>query len=69
LNVDIWDQGDAVGAWFGDNLAAVLFPTADTLKQLKQLAERQPQPPQLLLIVNPQWELEVGGCGSWLATC
>eukprot|EP00775_Hariotina_reticulata_P010382 gene10382-10540_t len=55
LNVDIWDQGDAVGAWFGDNLAAVLFPTADTLKQLKQLAERQPQ---LLLIVNPQWELE-----------
>lgn len=51
--------GDAVGAWFGDKLAAVLFPTADTRKQLQQLAERSPNPPDLIIIANPQWELEV----------
>jgi hypothetical protein len=53
-------SGDAVGAWFGDKLAAVLFPTADTRKQLQQLAERSPNPPDLIIIANPQWELEVG---------
>jgi hypothetical protein len=53
-------QGDAVGAWSGDNLAGVLFPTADTIKQLRQLAERSPKAPELLLIFNPQWELQVG---------
>ncbi|WIA29393.1 hypothetical protein OEZ86_011897 [Tetradesmus obliquus] len=58
LGVDIWDQGDAVGAWSGDNLAGVLFPTADTIKQLRQLAERSPEAPELLLIFNPQWELQ-----------
>eukprot|EP00879_Flechtneria_rotunda_P003240 GHRR01003463.1.p1 GENE.GHRR01003463.1~~GHRR01003463.1.p1 ORF type:complete len:292 (+),score=64.75 GHRR01003463.1:691-1566(+) len=58
LDAAIWDQGDAVGAWFGDKLAAILFPTADTFKQLKELAERQPNPPELLLIFNPQWELQ-----------
>jgi hypothetical protein len=56
-------QGDAVGAWAGDKLAAVLFPTADTIKQLRQLAERKPKAPELLLIFNPQWELQVG-CSS-----
>lgn len=59
LDVAIWDQGDAVGAWFGDKLAAVLFPTADTLDKLRQLVDRKPQPPELVLIVNPQWELQV----------
>lgn len=58
IDVEIWDQGDAVGAWFGDKLAAVLFPTAETWDQLKKLAERSPTPPELLLIVNPQWELQ-----------
>jgi hypothetical protein len=52
-----------VGAWAGDKLAAVLFPTADTIKQLRQLAERKPKAPELLLIFNPQWELQVG-CSS-----
>jgi hypothetical protein len=53
------DAGDAVGAWFGDKLAAVVFPTSSTRKQLQQLAERSPNPPDLMLIANPQWELEV----------
>eukprot|EP00878_Enallax_costatus_P004249 GHUV01004479.1.p1 GENE.GHUV01004479.1~~GHUV01004479.1.p1 ORF type:complete len:280 (+),score=96.82 GHUV01004479.1:219-1058(+) len=55
LGVEIWDQGDAVGAWTGDKLAAVLFPTADTIKKLQQLVDKQQE---LLLIVNPQWELQ-----------
>eukprot|EP00878_Enallax_costatus_P013384 GHUV01013995.1.p1 GENE.GHUV01013995.1~~GHUV01013995.1.p1 ORF type:complete len:172 (+),score=39.93 GHUV01013995.1:1063-1578(+) len=60
LGVEIWDQGDAVGAWTGDKLAAVLFPTADTIKKLQQLVDKQQE---LLLIVNPQWELQVPGGG------
>lgn len=31
---EILDQGDAVSAWTGANLAAVLFPTAETLRQV-----------------------------------
>ena len=34
LSADIWDQGDAVGAWSGKSLAAVLFPTADSMDQV-----------------------------------
>lgn len=37
LKGEILDQGDAVGAWMGKSLAAVLFPTADTLKQVLTL--------------------------------
>eukprot|EP00877_Chromochloris_zofingiensis_P011974 jgi/Chrzof1/702/Cz01g25120.t1 len=57
LNAEIWDQGDAVGAWYGDKLGAVLFPTASTLNKLRDLADGSQQP-GVLLIVNPQWELK-----------
>ena len=30
----ILDQGDAVGAWQSDSMAVVVFPTAETLKQV-----------------------------------
>ncbi|GIL56101.1 hypothetical protein Vafri_11532 [Volvox africanus] len=55
LAANIWDQGDAVGAWTGKNLACVLFPTASTLDKLNQLCNG-PDGPELVLIVNPQWE-------------
>mmetsp|Transcript_13657 Transcript_13657/g.29301 ORF Transcript_13657/g.29301 Transcript_13657/m.29301 type:complete len:285 (+) Transcript_13657:15-869(+) len=55
LGAEIWDQGDAVGAWKGAKLAAVLFPTADSIKKLRELASG-PSAPELLLIINPQWE-------------
>ncbi|EFJ40183.1 hypothetical protein VOLCADRAFT_100045 [Volvox carteri f. nagariensis] len=55
LAANIWDQGDAVGAWTGKNLACVLFPTAGTLDKLTQLCNG-PDAPELVLIVNPQWE-------------
>lgn len=37
LSSSILDQGDAVGAWIGPKLAAILFPTAETLKQVGHL--------------------------------
>ncbi|GFR50904.1 hypothetical protein Agub_g13201 [Astrephomene gubernaculifera] len=55
LAANVWDQGDAVGAWTGKNLACVLFPTAATLDRLNKLCTG-PGAPGLVLIVNPQWE-------------
>jgi hypothetical protein len=37
LKAEIWDQGDAVGAWISDTLAAVVFPTAETLGRVRGL--------------------------------
>lgn len=34
LEASIWDQGDAVGAWLGKKLVAVVFPTPETLPQV-----------------------------------
>ena len=34
LQASIWDQGDAVGAWLGDKLVAVVFPTPETLPRV-----------------------------------
>ena len=55
LGAEMWDSGDAVGCWAGERLAAVLFPTADSLERLHGLAEAKPTPPELLLMFNPQW--------------
>lgn len=35
----ILDDGDAVAAWEGGKLAAVLFPTAETLGEVRRIAE------------------------------
>jgi hypothetical protein len=35
LGAEMWDQGDAVGAWSGAQLGAVLFPTADILDKVR----------------------------------
>lgn len=35
LSARILDQGDAVGAWTSPRLAAILFPTPETLKQAR----------------------------------
>lgn len=53
LNVEILDDADAVGAWVGENLACVLFPTPQTLKQIRSIAESKPN--RLVILVNPQW--------------
>jgi len=35
LNGEIWDQGDAVGAWLGAAMTVIVFPTAETLKRVR----------------------------------
>ena len=37
LEVEILEQGDAVGAWYNDSLLVVIFPTADVLNQVRTL--------------------------------
>lgn len=39
LSARILDDGDAVAAWEGGALAAVLFPTAETLGEVRKIAE------------------------------
>jgi hypothetical protein len=61
----IVDEGDAVGCWEGSNLAAVVFPSGDTLRLLKKLAESE----RPLLLINPQWRegqvVSDFGIGPW----
>lgn len=52
LQAEILDQGDAVGVWYNDKILAALFPTAETLNKIQQLAEGK----QLVLLINPQWQ-------------
>ena len=40
LNSEIWDQGDAIGAWMGAMLAAVIFPTPDVLRKVSLMTLR-----------------------------
>jgi hypothetical protein len=53
LRPRILDDGDAVAAWEGDRLAAVLFPTGEALGEVRRIAEARPD--GLVLLVNPQW--------------
>ena len=53
LSAKIIDDADAVGAWVGDNLAVVLFPTAETLGEVRKIAESHSN--GLVIIVNPQY--------------
>ena len=68
LDAALWDQGDAVGTWLGSKLGAILFPSAAVMDKLKDLVlgkttgfagtgpRQAPAAPDLLFIVNPQWE-------------
>ncbi|KAL4527499.1 hypothetical protein Ndes2526A_g08718 [Nannochloris sp. 'desiccata'] len=56
LSATLLDDADAVGAWVGDNLALVVFPTAETLNKVRKLAEERPN--ALFILVNPQWTTE-----------
>lgn len=69
ISTSILDPGDAVGAWTGANLAAVLFPTAETLSSVRSIAEARPE--GLTMLVNPQWQagqlVSDFGWGPWRA--
>lgn len=55
LSAKIIDDADAVGAWSGENVSLVLFPTAETIGDLRRITEATKK---LQVIVNPQWNTE-----------
>ena len=52
LDARIVDDADAVGAWQGEKLSLVLFPTAETMGELRKIRDATKE---LVVIVNPQW--------------
>ena len=70
LAASILDDADAVGAWVGDSLAAVLFPTAETFKEVLNYASSR-DATGLTLLINPQWRggqlVSDWGIGPWRA--
>ncbi len=57
MTAEWMDETDCVGSWQNERLAAVMFPTADTLTQVRQLA-RVKGPHRLMLVINPQWQTD-----------
>jgi hypothetical protein len=55
LDARIVDDADAVGAWQGEKLSLVLFPTAETLGELRKIRDGTKE---LTIIANPQWNNE-----------
>jgi hypothetical protein len=49
------DEGDCVGAWQSERLAAVLFPTAETLPAVRRIDDAL-SGKRLMLVVNSQWQ-------------
>jgi Domain of unknown function (DUF1995) len=49
------DEGDCVGAWQSEKLAAVVFPTADSLTEVRRIDDAL-SGNRLMLVVNPQWQ-------------
>ncbi|GLJ51696.1 hypothetical protein SUGI_1098740 [Cryptomeria japonica] len=47
------DEGDATGVWEQAKIALVLFPTAESLPSIENLAKVNDRP---LLLLNPQWQ-------------
>lgn len=70
LSADIWDSGDAVGCWAGSRapLACVLFPTAQTLDRVCELADAQEGVAQrsrpLTIVVNAQYQQDLSDYGG-----
>ena len=55
MSAEWLDESDCVGAWQNERLAAVMFPTADSLTRVRNLAKvKGPQRP--MLVINPQWQ-------------
>ncbi|KAL3136401.1 hypothetical protein ABBQ38_005658 [Trebouxia sp. C0009 RCD-2024] len=57
MTAEWMDESDCVGAWQNERLAAVVFPTADTLSQVRHMA-RVKGPHRLMLVINPQWQMD-----------
>ena len=57
LRAAIIDDADAVGAWTGDAMSLIVFPTAETVGDVRKIAEGTKE---LCILVNPQWTLDNG---------
>jgi len=68
LGSELLDAGDAVAAWTGANLAAVLFPTAETLRQARALRlARGPVPRKHTAVMLAAASVQPGrGCRACL---
>lgn len=56
ITAEFLDETDCVGAWQSEKLAAVLFPTAETIPSLQRI-DNALSGERLNLIINPQWQL------------
>ncbi|EFN50839.1 expressed protein [Chlorella variabilis] len=57
ITAELLDEGDCVGAWQSERLGAVLFPTADTLPDLRRIDDAL-SGERLTLVINPQWQIQ-----------
>jgi len=58
MSAEVLDAADAVGCWRNDRLAAVLFPTADTLAKVRDLCTTRHGSGRMVLVINPEWQDE-----------
>ena len=57
LDAAVLDRADAVGAWTGPTLAAIMFPTAEILETAVAYAEARDAVGGLTFLVNPAWTM------------
>lgn len=50
-------MGDCVGAWQSERLGAVLFPTAESMPDLRRIDDAL-SGERLTLVINPQWQIQ-----------
>ncbi|PRW21058.1 AAA+-type ATPase (ISS) isoform B [Chlorella sorokiniana] len=55
ITAELLDDSDCVAAWQSERLGAVLFPTADTLPDLRKIDDAL-SGERLTLMINPQWQ-------------
>lgn len=53
MSAEWLDEMERIGMWRNEAMAAVVFPSAETLAALRRLDAQQLR---LLLICNPQWQ-------------
>lgn len=56
ITAEFLDEVDCVGAWQSERLAAVVFPTAETIPALQKIDDAL-SGQRLTLVINPQWQL------------
>ena len=57
ITAEFLDETDCVGLWQGERLAAVVFPTAESIPALMKVGDAL-SGERLTLCVNPQWQLD-----------